>query len=226
MSQPDLVQLIDKYSCEAGPTPFLEHIDYFRNKDGKLDKRSIASKWSDLSKESYVKTMIKAHITINGANYVNQKQNNGCPWKYQFESSAEIMPCLKHSRDSDIVNRDGSINVEKLKDFMTSCFEYDPDNELYFVTKSTIDRKLKDWQERDKDLEERISCMLPAWATVAEAEWNDFFLNFTSCWYINPATRKHEQAVDAETFLQFYFNSKKLYDRVLKGDLPRPLQRV
>lgn len=234
MSKEDLLRLINDYVENNSKVPFLEHIDYFKNQDGKIDKTSIATNWANLSKESYIKTFVKAHITMTGANQVNQKAHGGasqCPWKYQFNSSAEIMPCLKHTRDSGIVNIDGSINREILESMMIKSFEYDSDRKCFFLRKSTIIEHLKMWKIRDENEDVKISFLMPSWETVALNEWHDFFLNFTDHWEIKKGYTsefnneicddKFEQTVTADTFLQFYFNGKKLYDRVLSGELPK-----
>ncbi|AYV76627.1 MAG: hypothetical protein Terrestrivirus10_11 [Terrestrivirus sp.] len=211
----NLINLINQYAKNSGSKPFLEHIDYFQNSEGKINRTSIATNWSNLSKENYLKTLVKAEITISGANYVNQKKNSGCPWKYDFNSSAEIMPHLKHSRDSDVVNYDGSINVKKLEQFMLASFEYDNQRSCFFVRKSRIIDLLRKWKERDAHLEHKVHFMMPAWETVAKAEWDDFYLNFTDHWDLNNKSNEYEPTVTADTFLQFYFQGKKLYDRVL-----------
>lgn len=211
----NLINLIHQYVKNSGEKPFLEHIDYFQNSDGKIDRTSIATNWANLSKETYLKTLVKAEITISGANYVKQKKHSGCPWQYEFGSSAEIMPHLKHSRDSDVVNYDGSINVKKLEQFMLASFEYDNERKCFFVRKSKISELLQKWKERDAHLEHKVKFLMPAWETVAKAEWDDFYLNFTDHWEFNNKVHKFEPTVTADTFLQFYFQGKKLYDRVL-----------
>lgn len=221
MTEPGSLQsIIQSYVKNSSPKPFLKHIDYFRDSKGKINKTSIATNWAKLSKESYFKTLIKAHITMTGANQVKEQKNPGCPWSYDFNSSAEIMPHLKHSRDSDVVNHDGSIDIEKLQTMMTKLFEYDPVKNSYFVRKSEVTEYLKLWAQRDSHLETKISLLMPSWETVAQAEWDDFFLNFVDDWKLTKKGDDVEATVTADTFLQFYFEGNKLYDRVFNGELP------
>jgi hypothetical protein len=229
--------LIEDYVKNSGQYPFLQHIDYFRNQDGKINKKSIATNWAALSKESYFKTLIKAQITIYGSNYINQQNQpksmtssltSTCPWKYEYDSSAELMPCLKHTRDSGIVNSDGSIDVEKLKSLMIKIFEYDEKNDYFFATKNSIIEQIQLWYSRDKHLEAKASYLMPSWETVTRAEWDDFFLNYVDCWKYDSSTNDFIPAITADSFLQFYFSGKTLYKRVFDGELPvkKPFMRT
>jgi hypothetical protein len=217
-----LKDLIASYAATTNKTPFLEHIHYFKNEQGLINRTSIATNWCKLSKESYMKTWIKGLITINGANYVHQQKSPGCPWKYDYASSAELMPDLKHSRDSGIVNADGSINMEQLENVMLASFKYDPEKKCFYVTKSTITQLLVEWCKRDEDQEAKVKFSMPSWEVVAKAEWDDFFLNYVDDWKYNDILCNYEPTVTADTFLQFYFQGKKLYDRVFANELPVP----
>ena len=206
--------------------PFLKHLEYFGdNKTGTINRSSIATKWSNLSKENYYKNLIKGQITIKSAN----ENGNICPYRHDFKSS-DLMLCLKHNSDTDIVNGDGSINIPILKKFVHELFEYNDYHKDYILRRPVLENYLIKCCKRDenkkKHLNGNIICMipisLPSFKTLAQAEWNDFYLNYTDCWISNSNNNK-EQCVSIETFLQFYFKPDVLYKRVLSGELPMTL---
>jgi hypothetical protein len=208
---------ISQYNDVNDKYPFIKHLNYFRGDDGNITVSSIGEKWSQLSGEYRIKTYAKGHITVKGANY----NANLCPYQNSFDSNT-MMSALKHNCDSGIVNKDGSINIEILISLIKENFIYHGKSESFILLKSTMNSCLKDFHERDKHLNNKISWDLPSFATVATAEWDDFYLNY--CDLIvdkdNYDDKEREQAVTLDTFLQFYFDPKGLYDRVLRGELP------
>ncbi len=193
--------------------PFLEHLDYFKGNDGGITSHSIAEQQSKLSGESMIKTTIIGKITISGANNNNPDYANGvCPWKKNFESD-EMLKNLKHPSDTGIVNKDGSINIEVLTNFVKLNFEYDNEHGTFVMRKSTMFEYLKVCKERDSNLEKKVIWYLPSFEVVAQGEWSSFYdvyydTNFNG-----------EKAVTLNTFLQFYFESNVLNQRALNGQL-------
>ena len=204
--------MIDKYSQNAkqNPTPFLNHVDYFRDsKDGTISISSISDKWSALTGEGKFITNIKGYITIATAN--SSKAAKGCPYRDKFQTSAEIMPCLKHSRSSAVVNGDGSINEERLRHLLSRFTEeYDgsPEESKLILTYSQMLAYLAECYERDKHLP---NVWLVADKTLAAQEWKLFFRVFTD------VTKDGDKAVTIERLLQFYYNGEELYAKILSS---------
>ena len=73
----------------------MQHVDYFQNEKGKLDKCSIAKQWNNLTGENMIKTTLKGAITVKGVNLLAQSKDNKCPYSSMFNSSAELMLDLK-----------------------------------------------------------------------------------------------------------------------------------
>ena len=68
---------------------------------------------------------------------------------------------------------------------------------------------------------------MPGFETVAQVEWEDLFTYFNDHWVVG-FDHQWEPAITAETFLQFYFESDKLFKRKLSGELPalKPTYRI
>lgn len=98
--------------------PFLKHIKYFEGKDNLITVTSIGDQWSNLSGE-IVTPYVKGFITIKAAEIKGK-----CPYENGY-SKEYIMNSLKHPFDTNIVNRDGSINHDELIKFIDDAFEYD-----------------------------------------------------------------------------------------------------
>jgi hypothetical protein len=211
-----LFKLAFSYSSRNMVTPFYKHVRYFEE-NGIISKSSIRNKWAELSGESYFNTSIKGHITMKGANYKASKKT--CPYKNKKKMlTPEITSCLKHPSDSGIVLSNGNINFDVLINIMTLSFEKDEKSNVMFIRKSTILKLLTEWSLRDIKEDKYFGFMMPNSDTVAKAEWNDFFLNFVDMWV--KRNDEYEPAVTADTFLQFYYESDILYQRVLNGELP------
>ncbi len=194
--------------------PFLKHLDYFKDDNDDINITSIGEQWSALSGEYRIKTYLKGLITIKGANY----SINSCPYRSNFDSDT-MMNALKHPCDTGIVNKDGSINMILLKNFIEHYFVYDFITKQYILTKKCMEKYLVNCVERDINLPYKINWNMPSFQTVARAEWNDFFLNYTDMmFYFNDGTS--DQSVTLKTFLQFYFVPNVLYNRVLNKELP------
>ncbi len=209
-----LGKLIEKYEKSASKTPFLEHVDYFSDSKGHFDRSSIATKWSNLTKEWYMKTYFKAYLTLEAGNMRAQTLSPGCPYRSKFESSKQLMPLLKHPADTGIVNLDGSINRWALESFMFDNFEHlihTPFISLWCVRKSRMDSYLQKTAQRDANLPQTQQYYIFPWTTVAQAEWDDAFKYFGDC-----VTHDNEQAISADTFLQFYYHSRDLYATILR----------
>jgi hypothetical protein len=211
--------LIQKYKDNSSEYPFLEHVNYFRNSKDRIDRSSIATQWKKLTKESYIKTFIKGHITMRGANQnlATSMAPKTCPWRVDFDVK-EFMPLLKHPCDTGAININGSINIDNLETMMTSCFEFDSTKNLWFIRQSVMFDHLKKCAERDKLMASKSGCLMPSWITVAWNEWNDAFGIFSDGWQLLKS--KYEPTISADTFLQFYFQPNVLYQRVLDGELP------
>jgi hypothetical protein len=196
--------------------PFLKHVAYFEDNNGDITRRSIGTNWKNLSKESYAFTFLKGSITISGANAVNEsnilkssdKSTKCCPFIESFKTE-QIMPLLKHTNDTGIVNKDGSINRKVLEDFCVKYFEYSETLKTYILPESSMKKYLAECLERDKLLVQSFRWYLPSTSVVANAEWNDFYLNFSNC------TKDKERAVTLDVFCDFYYAGDKLYANVL-----------
>ena len=194
--------------------PFLKHLDYFKDGNGDINVSSIGEQWSALSGEYKIKTYLKGLITVKGANY----NMNSCPYMSNFDSDT-MMNALKHPCDTGIVNKDGSINMVLLKNFIEHHFVYDYKSNKYILTKKCMKKYLVNCVERDANLPYKINWNMPSFQTVAQAEWNDFFLNYTDmmvCYDDGTC----DQSVTLKTFLQFYLVPNVLYNRVLNKELP------
>ena len=204
--------LVEKYSLESknnNPNFFLSHIDYFRNNHGVISARSISEKWSELSKESRLTTYLKGLTIIKSANISDESA--GCPYKFSYESSKELMPCLKHSRDTGIVNKDGTIDINVLTNVLFTYFEINdssPEESKLVLSQSKMYEYLEICNIRDKDAQ-TTGPFFVSYKAIAKNEWRFFFEIFSDVTFDN------ELYVTAETFLLFYFNSKILYDRIL-----------
>ncbi|AYV81531.1 MAG: hypothetical protein Harvfovirus39_10 [Harvfovirus sp.] len=190
-----LITIIREYSVANPGTPFLKHIEYFEDNKGGINASSIACKWSALSGEFRLKTMVRGALIIKSAN-----DRAKCPYKLKFSSSKEVMPYLKHPCDTNIVNPDGSINLMELEIFMCKCFEYDTEEKIWFAKQANVNNYLKLCSERDNG---------GKWAKIAQEEWNHFFKLF--------ADSSKEVKITAETLLEFYFDSTALYGRKVKN---------
>lgn len=194
-------ELILKFSKTASSNSFLQHVDYFKEQ-GKITTTSIANKWSALSGESEWVTTPRGVAVITGANYSDERK--GCPFKFEYNAK-ELMLCLKHPKDTGIVNADGSINLDIMENMMTEYFKFDADKKRYVMTKESMFDFLKKCDERDKDY--KYGAFYVTWESVAKNEWDSFFDNFTD--FVDEQT--NEPTIYAETFLLFYFNSDQLY---------------
>lgn len=187
--------------------PFLKHLDYFKDDNNLITKCSITDKWSKLSGEYRIKTLVKAHITIDTSNKMNPEYKK-CPYNYKYEfESSEMMKILKHPFDTGIVNDDGSINKTNLEEFINKNF-IEKDDE-YILLESKMKECLNEFLERDKNVEVPVFYTLPSFQTVAKFEWLDFFSIFSNFDVIN------DRAVTINRFLDFYFNPTKLYNEKL-----------
>jgi hypothetical protein len=197
-------ELIDRYSHAGGNNPFLKHVAYF-NEDGSITTNSIKNKWHELTGESKWTTWAKGYFTIRGA---NRNLPSGCPYQHSFQT-AEIMPCLKHPCDTGIVQKDGNINIDVLRNMMYENFKYSTEYSCYYLTKSQMAKYLSGCTTRDKDIDSGTGVPLVSWSTVAWAEWDVFYDTFCDF------EIGDDKAITADTFLQFYFDCDKLYQRAL-----------
>jgi hypothetical protein len=216
---------------EKDEHPFLRHIDYFRDPaTGKIDAQSIAKLWTQLTKQSTFKSNIKASITIDGANQMAlfrkglAKHGPGCPYRSTFATSAELMPNLKHPCDTGIVNIDGSINADRLKQVLQLVAEWDPVVNMWLVRESKMQGLLVVRKKEDAHLGPKvtgIAGLLADWPTVARNEWYDDFEVYCDLWlplHNNP--KELERTISLPRFLQFYYQCDKLNTDVLRGILP------
>jgi len=203
-----LIKIYNELASQK-PTVFLNHVDYFQNYDGIINVQSISKKWSALTKENSYATQAKGNITIREAN--SHPINKGCPYINEFNSSKEIMPCLKHSRDTGIVNKNGSINESALEYVMNTYFEEykeSPEFSKLILKQSKMSKYLKECNKRDEHLPSTAAYFIP-YKFLASEEWRVFFETFSD------VNVDGELAVTAETFLLFYYDGKTLYDRIL-----------
>lgn len=197
--------LIEQYSSMSKNTPFLQHIDYFKNDDESISALSISKKWHKLTGENRIETFAKGVGIIQSAN--KSTESKGCPYRFSFKSSTELMPCLKHSRDTGIVNKDGSINLETLEYILTNFFQEDDHHKLV-ITRSKMYEYLEECDKRDKNLPATGVFFVP-YKILAKGEWDTFFDTF------GDVKIGDEIGVTVDTFLLFYFNSDTLYERKL-----------
>lgn len=222
-----LKALIKEYAQKGGDKPFLKHVSFFKDKHGDITRSTIATKWSVLENIWYLKAWIFGKVTIDGANQQAANEctavdsSGKCPWKTKdtFTDAGELMGYLKHPRDSGIVNKDGSINLENLEKIMLTYFEYDADRKTWFVRKSQFHKELDQTAIRDKDLPAKLEGALVGWDTVTRNEWNTQFKILCSGW-IKTADGGWEETVSAQHFLEFYFMCDVLYARCLNKELP------
>jgi len=193
---------IERYERKATPTPFLEHVKYFSDENGKIDACSIADKWHKLTGVSKLMTWIKGKITIKGANIMSAKM--GCPYKAVFESPAEIMSLLKHKNDTGIVNKDGSINTNLLRGMLVDCVDHNCDPKNIFLRQSRVFDYIK---KRATDTSDDVWWL--SFETVAYNEWKDAFATYSDM------IQYDEPCMSLDTFLQFYFQPKLLNDKTL-----------
>lgn len=210
MDTESIKNLIKKFSesAEQKPKTFLNHIDYFKGKDNNISASSISENWTNLTGENSLSTYAKGYVTIRQVNC--SEKSKGCPFKYKF-SSQEVMEGAKHPCDTGIVNEEGSINFEKLEFVMTMYFEIcneSPEDSKLVLRQSRLNEYLEECSKRDKDLPQYGAFYIP-YKSIARAEWDVFFPIFSD------VKIDKELCITAETFLLFYFNSRKLYDRVL-----------
>lgn len=198
-------ELIDKYS-NCGEKSFLKHVEYF-NENGEITTNSIKNKWHNLTGENKFVTWTKGYFTIYGA---NKNLPSECPYQHSFQT-AEIMPCLKHPCDTGIVQKDGNINLDVLRGMMADNFQYSDQYSCYYLTKSRMVAYLAECTVRDKSINNGTGIPFLSWSTVASAEWDVFYDTFCDF------KVDDDQAITADTFLQFYFDCDKLYDRVLES---------
>ena len=227
-----LVTLIQA-AAKANPgTPFLKHIMQFCGEKSEITYDSIYKNWKQLTGQNCLLLATKAKITMNGANEVAQvrakRAGKSCPaWKYNFKDASELMVLLKHSCDTGIINKDGSINIEALTKVMISYCELH--NGKWLMRKSSMVTHIAKRAEEDKKeaktnpdiilAGESWLNPLPGFELVAKAEWEDEFAYFNDAWIKNK-DGTWEPAMTAETFLQFYFESDKLFKRKISGELP------
>ncbi len=215
-------QLIAKYSClsKNSPNSFLSHIDYFKGTDGKISASSISKKWTQLTGENSMMTYAKGMAVIQSAN--SSKEANGCPYRFEFKSSHEIMPCLKHSRDTGIVNKDGSININVLEYVLMTYFEYSAESQKeskLILSQTKMHDYLEECNNRDKHLPATGILFVP-YKTVSKGEWDSFFVIFGDI-KING-----DLYITAETFMLFYFDSATLYEKKLKSQSVAKIQTI
>jgi hypothetical protein len=224
MDTEHLIELIQSYTKNSAPFPFLAHIDYFKNQKDELTVSSAASKWQALTQENYVSTWFKSVLVFFGLNDGLRRTTPGCPWKSQFDSNETVMRLLKHSRDTGILNSDGSVNIDILTQVMTKAFYFDTLTHQWWMTQSSLLDVLKESAERDKTLPDRAHWFTPTWESVAHGEWEEFFKAYTERWLvIDEETEQYQPAVSADTFLQFYLEPATLYTRiVVTHELPAP----
>jgi len=209
----EINDIIDSFG-QIDSKPFLKHLDYFKDNNDDINVSSIGEQWSALSGEYRMKTYLKGLITVKGANY----SMNSCPYMSNFDSDT-MMNALKHPCDTGIVNKDGSINMVLLKNFIVQHFTYDSETQKYVLIKQCMEEYLIECVDRDINLPYKINWNMPSFQTVASAEWNDFFLNYTDVIVSDDSSISH-QAVTLKTFLQFYLVPNVLYNRVLNKELP------
>lgn len=207
-----ITNLINKFydSATQKPYSFLNHVDYFQNKQTKeITSHSISENWSNLTGENCISTYAKGFAVIHGANISDEMKNQH--YKYSF-NSVDMMKCSKHSRDTGIVCKDGSINIDILENFLIEYSEENensPEDSKLIIRQSKMNQYLKKCDERDKDLP-NVGPFYVSYTTVAQGEWDTFFPIFSD---FKIGT---ELCVTVETLLLFYFNSKELYDRKLR----------
>lgn len=206
-----------------GSAPFHKHIKYFVeknsvNENGEmiLTHSSIATGWAKLAKESKISTSVKAMVALRAAH--NKAKRDGCPYKKHF-NVAEINRYLKHPSDSLIVEADGNINFDALKDVLSRNCESDDKNEIMYIRKSHIMTFLPIWDQRDQHLDQSLGSFAPSSKKFAKGEWSTFFSTYATDWKRTP-NGKIEPVVDVITFLQLYYEGDILNDRVDRGELP------
>jgi hypothetical protein len=201
-----LDHLIEDAIANSTPRSFLKHIEYFKGKNG-INRQSIAKNWSKLTGENEcVVTNLKGTLTIRAANQSSVMQ--GCPWKDTFQTSEEMMPCLKHACDTGFVNADGSIKTNELHQFIIENFNQYVGGPIWYLKQSEMMTYLIACAERDREMPKYGAFYVP-WSIVAKAEWEVFFKTFSDLKVDN------EPCVTAQTFLNFYLQPDQLYTETL-----------
>ena len=214
-----MTQLTEKYIDECinhyntgDPKPFLKHVRYFK-KDGGITACKIGEQWSNLSGEYQALTYVKGRITITGANWSDVDYREGrCPFKKEYDTE-EIMNVLKHPCDTGIVNKDGSLNIDTMKQVIMRNFEYDAEISTFIMKEEKMNEFLAVCEARDENVEQFLPFYMPSYQTVAYNEWKDFYYNFC-----DRLVNNKKRAVTLHTFMQFYFQGDVLYNRKLDGE--------
>jgi hypothetical protein len=208
----ELDNYLNIYEDKFGEKVFLEHLEQFAENND-ISACSIANKQSELTGEYRLKTYTIGQITISGANNNNPDYLNGsCPYAYSF-TPEEVLKHLKHPCDTGIVNNNGTINIETLREFILENFEYDDEIKTYIIKKPIMDDNLEKYKERDQHLNLKPIWYLPSFETIAQGEWHAFF-NLYCDRKVNGF-----MSVTLETFLQFYFNQKVLNKKLLAKNM-------
>lgn len=202
--------LINEYkNLSKRECSFLDHVDYFQNLTTKeITTNSISENWSNLTGENWLSTYAKGYAVIHGANV--SEEMKGCPYKRSF-NSVEMMKCSKHSRDTGVVNKDGSLNLDILENFLTDFTEENvnsPNESKLILRQSKMNEYLKICDERDKNLP-NVGPFYVSYTSIAQGEWDTFFSVFSDF------VIENERCVTVENILLFYFDSEKLYKEKL-----------
>jgi hypothetical protein len=234
-----ITQKIEEYYKKGGSNPFLKHIRVFGSECGRLNEKTVRDKMDELFEikglfdSNRVMNHIKTTFPFTAANIIRKEQTPNCPYQKNFEATG-LMKLLVHASDSGIIDRNGDINKENLFDLMVSIFEwdwdlsYDLDKEdpklNLFVTKNTMDIKLKEWSMRDelKGIKKRINYMFTT-DKVAQGEWDDLFALFTNHYIMVIDDNDeicYEPAISIDIFLELYYQSDILFQKAVKKELP------
>ncbi len=211
MDLTELDNLVQQYIDTSSDKPFLKHLDYFKDDEGNITTTSIGKAWHALDpNKSTIKTRIKGLAIILGANYMPKKEGiSSCPFMRKFSSSEQMMINLKHPCDTQIVNTDGSININKLKELICRCAEYDYRRKKWHIRKQNLDKYIQECINRDKETS-KTKWYLPSFEKIVHGEWNDFYEIYSDFSIFNTETASYDLSVTVETLLDFYFKSDEL----------------
>ena len=210
--------IINKYG-NIEQTPFLEHLEIFANKD-LVSKESITQGLNALSGHS-LQNNIKAGIVMDGANASLEMK---CPHKkYKYQENITIhnsMSALTHSRDSGVIQSDGSINEDKLLRLLKNC-KYNHMFDTYVLWEKDLLAFMKIRAHEDKNLPSSFPFQwsftflnLVSFETVANGEWADMYNVYTDI-----KTKKGKRGITLRTLLLFYYKPKILNLEKIHGKL-------
>jgi len=210
--------IVEQYG-KIDDKPFLKHLEIFANNDS-VSKESIKHGLNALAGHS-MQNNIKAGIVMDGANVSLEMK---CPHKkYKYQDNIPInnaMSALTHSRDSGVIQSDGSINEDKLLRLLENC-KYNHQYQTYILWEKDLLNFMKIRAHEDKDLPSSFPFQwsptllnLVSFETIAAGEWADMYDVYT-----NVKTKKGQRGLTLRILLLFYYKPEILNNEKINNKL-------